>query len=60
MALQNRLEQKPAGMNMDLDNERRRAVEAYNATTDEERRRLLYWQVEQIDSFYGPEETSHS
>ena len=61
MALPKRLEQKPAGMNMELDNERRRAVEAYNSlpAAAQARRAELYQRVKSIDSFYSPEDTSH-
>jgi hypothetical protein len=47
-------------MNMDLDNERRRAVEVYNSTpqTHQERRRQFFDQVKRIDSAYRPEDTS--
>jgi hypothetical protein len=47
-------------MNMNLDNERRRAVEAYNSLPQaaQARRAELYQRVKSIDSFYSPEETS--
>jgi hypothetical protein len=62
MALPKRLEQKPAGMNMSLDNERRRLVETYNALpeTAQARRGELYQHIKSIDSSIDPKKRAAS